>query len=470
MQSVTIPTDFRDVPVHMVGIGGSGMAGLAAILLRRGARLSGTDHQASLEIAQLAAAGAAILTEQTADAIPDDAQLLVTSAAIQPDHPEVIAAGRRGIPVLKYAQMLGALLATGDGIAVSGTHGKSTTSAWLTYVLKHSGLDPSFIIGAKVPQLGGGSGVGDGAHFVAEACEYDRSFLNLTPQRIAILNVEEDHLDYYEDLTEIRAAFLEFARRVPPNGLIVLNGDDPQCRRIAQHLPHRVESFGESRDCDWQASDIEIEDGRYRFDVRLDGHNLGRIHLGLPGLHNVHNALAVVALAHDCGIPWPTIQEHLPQFRGVGRRLEERGFARGVFVLDDYAHHPTEIRATLRAARERYRPSRLTVVFQPHQHSRTRFLLNDFARSFADADSVIVPDIFFVRDSERDRQAVCAGDLVGRINERGGQATYISSFDDIVERLAETVSSGDVILTMGAGNVWNVADRLLQRLRTGLPA
>jgi len=461
---------FRNVPIHMVGIGGSGMAGLAAVLQRCGARVSGSDRCMSAALARLRQEGAQVWTEQRAETIPAGAELVVASAAIPADHPELREAARRGLNVLKYAEMLGLLMSQREGIAISGTHGKSTTTAWLAFALRQAGRDPSFIVGAECEQLGGGSGVGDGPHFVAEACEYDRSFLNLHPRAAAILNIEEDHLDCYGDLPAITAAFADFGRRVPADGLIVLNGGDPRCRSVKDQLAAPVETFGQDERDTWRATELRDADGCYSFGVQHRGSPLGRVELGIPGRHNVFNALAVIALAHGCGVGWESIRTALADFRGAKRRLERRGNVAGVNIVDDYAHHPTEIRATLQAARQHYRPKRLWCVFQPHQHSRTRFLLADFARSFELADRVVVPKIFFVRDSERERETVCADDLVERIRDNGGDAIHIARFDDIVDGLAGELASGDLVITMGAGDIWKVADELVQRLRANLQA
>jgi UDP-N-acetylmuramate--alanine ligase len=459
------PPDFRNTRIHMVGIGGSGMAGLAAVLLRRGARVSGSDSVASAVLSRLADNGAHIATQQNAETVPPGTELLVASAAIPAQHPELVEARRRGIPVIKYAQLLGALMAQRHGIAVSGTHGKSTTTAWLTFVLKTAGLDPSFVVGAEVEQLGGGSGVGDGPHFVAEACEYDRSFLNLRPRAAAILNIEEDHLDCYENLAAIKEAFAEFAGLVPADGLVVLNGQDRNCRTALRRTPARVETFGRAADDTWRAIDLELRDGCYEFGVLHGGKRLGRVHLRIPGEHNVGNALAVTALACHAGVPWAGIAAGLREFCGAKRRLQVVGEMDGITVVDDYAHHPTEIRATLRAARERFNPRRLWCIFQPHQHSRTRFLLADFARSFELADHTVVPRIYFVRDSERERQAVRASDLVEQICAAGGRAVHIPDFATIVATLGDELQPGDLAITMGAGDIWKVADELVQRLR-----
>lgn len=454
----------RAAAVHMIGIGGCGMSGLAAMLLRQGVAVSGTDARTSIVVARLMSEGARITFEQGAQALPANATLVVASAAIPADHPELLEARRRGIPVLKYAQMLGALMSRYQGVAISGTHGKSTTTAWLAYVLREAGLDPNFVVGGTVQQLGGGSGVGNGPHFVAEACEFDRSFHNLRPRFAVILNIEEDHLDCYSNIAEIEASFQTFAAGVAADGRLLLNADDPRCRRMIGAGPAAIETFGLSADADWRAIDLDVIDGTHAFTLIHRGQRVGRVHLGIAGRHNVMNALAVSALASACGVPLPEVLQRLPGFLGVRRRLELRGQAGGVTVVDDYAHHPTEIRATLEAARERFRPRRLWCVFQPHQHSRTRFLLADFADSFALADYVVVPDIYFVRDTQRDREAVRAEDLVERIRDRGGNAVYIADFDAIVAMLADHVGPGDLVMTTGAGNIWKLADALVRRL------
>ncbi|MBI5866233.1 MAG: UDP-N-acetylmuramate--L-alanine ligase [Planctomycetes bacterium] len=461
--------DFRDARIHMVGIGGSGMCGLAAVLIRRGARVTGTDRIPTDVIERLRQSGARIAYTQSAETVPADAELVVASAAVPSSHPELAEARRRGVPTLKYAQFLGLVMAQHQGIAIAGTHGKSTTTAWTTYVLRKAGLDPSFVVGADVEQLDGGSGVGDGPHFVAESCEYDRSFLNLAPRIAAILNIEEDHLDYYENIEQIVGAFGDFARLVPADGLLVLNGEDANCARIAERTSAAIETFGLGEGVTWRAVELNLSDGRYEFGVERCGKPLGKVSLGLPGRHNVLNALAVIAIATNCGVSWPVLREALAKFHGARRRLELRGSEKSVTVCDDYAHHPTEIRATLRAARERFSPKRLWCVFQPHQHSRTRFLIEDFAQSFEQADRVVVPSIYFVRDSERERDLVCSEDLVERIRARGVEASYVPEFSAIVSALIEGIGPGDLVITMGAGDIWKVADELVRRLRADLP-
>ena len=447
--------------VHLIGIGGCGMRGTAAVLLREGALVSGSDRTDSGALHRLTEQGVTVHVGQCGENIPPDCGLVVHSAAIHEDNPELLAARERGIPIIKYSQLLGRLMARRKGIAIAGTHGKSTTSAMTSYILHQAGVDPSFVIGAGVEQLGGGSGVGDGEHFVVEACEYDRSFLNLRPRLATILNIEEDHLDFSSGLDAIIESFRAFASLVPADGLLVVNGADKNAMRAAEGVSASVETFGFEGEVDWRAEVLDAARGCYRFRIWKGGRPLVRIQLAMPGRHHVANALAATAICCHCGIDPTQVAAALSTFRGAYRRMTLRGEIDNIPVVDDYAHHPTEIQVTLRAAREYYTPRRMFVVFQPHQHSRTRFLLSDFARSFGSADVVIVPDIYFVRDSESERDLVDAKDLVEKITLNGGEARYEPNFANIVRQLCAEVQPGDMVVTMGAGNVWRIADDVL---------
>ncbi len=461
-EGIAKPTSpFTNKRVHMIGVGGTGMRAAAAVLLRQGAVVSGSDRIASGATSRLAQAGATVHIGQKPENLPDAPDLVVISAAIKESNPELLEARRRGCPVIKYAELLGRFMRDRAGVAIAGTHGKSTTAAMTAFILKQALLDPTFVIGASVDQLGGGSGVGDGAHFVVEACEFDRSFLNLAPRLAAILNIEEDHLDCYASLDEIVEAFAAFASLVPADGIVVANREDRAAAAAVGSVGAGVESFGFEDGADWQAGRLEAERGCFAFDIIKQGACLGRARLSIPGRHHVGNALAATALAWHCGADGATITDALAAFRGARRRLTNRGQVRGIVVLDDYAHHPTEIQVTLRAARDFYQPQRMCVVFQPHQHSRTRFLLNDFARSFGLADVVVVPDIYFVRDSQAERDRIGAEDLVERIRANGGEAAFLPEFDQIVAYLTSQLRSGDLVITMGAGDVWKVADELV---------
>lgn len=477
-QAATIETTLQDNSIkinpaeicagkkfHFIGAGGIGMSGLAKLMLHNHAQISGSDAMAGISTDQLNAAGAKIRIGHN-PSIDNDIEAVVISAAVTEENPELMTARARGLKVYKYAQMLGELFNSFDGIAISGTHGKSTTSGWLAFLLREAGVDPTFIVGADIPQLGSNSGAGDGRWFVAEACEYDRSFLNLHSQLGAILNIEQDHLDYYKDESEIIEAFGEFANRIKPGGILIANGQDKNLAKLLKMLPNlNVQTFGLDKNCNFYADNLSIENGCYIFDVYREGDLLGRVHISLPGVHNVMNALAVVALASNAGVEINKILEILPKFTGVDRRLMFKAMVNGITVLDDYAHHPTEIRASLAAVRQRYNPKRLWCIFQPHQYSRTRFLLDDFAESFKLADITIVPEIYFVRDSQQSKQEVNAQKLVERIRQSGSEAMFIDGFGLIRDYLKDNVTSGDLIMTMGAGDIWKVADEFIQGLR-----
>ncbi|MBN1846473.1 MAG: UDP-N-acetylmuramate--L-alanine ligase [Sedimentisphaerales bacterium] len=449
---------------HFVGIGGCGMSGLAQVLARRGQIVSGSDQQASAVTAKLRDLGIDVQIGHRPENLPDAIRFVVASAAVAPDNPELEGARRRGIRIFKYAELLGEISQNMHTLAIAGTHGKSTSSGWLAYTLALAGCRPNFVIGAQVDQLGGGSGAEGGEFLVVEACEFDRSFLHLHPRAAAILNIERDHLDYYRDLDEIVEAFAAFGRQVAADGLIVANGSDPQVRRLLEAMVPACQTFALDGAADWQALELGFEQGQGRFELAYRGESLGRVRLALAGRHNVANALATAALANHAGLSGQQIRAGLETYTGAQRRMTRRGSVNGVVILDDYAHHPTEIRVTLEAIAAHYQPRRLWCVFQPHQHSRTRFLLQEFAGSFAAADVVLLPDIYFVRDSETSRRQVNAAMLAERIAAQGQQALYLGDFSRIAEFLIASVQPGDVVVTMGAGDVWKLADELICRL------
>jgi UDP-N-acetylmuramate--alanine ligase len=455
---------------HFVGVGGIGMSGLAMLMLKHKAIVTGSDQNPGETIDHLCQFGADIKIGHKEHNLNPQADAVVISAAIKEENPELKLARREGIRVYKYAEMLGKVFQFYQGIAVSGTHGKSTTSGWLAYILKLAGLEPNFVVGAIVTQLAGSSGVGSGQHFVAEACEYDRSFLNLKPQIAVILNIEADHLDYYKDEPEIVEAFRDFALGTKNSGVIIANGED---RNLSQLLldsrllenNRKIETFGFSEDCNYHPGNIVEKDGLYSFDVYHNKELLGSTHTSVPGRHNVANALAVIAAATNAGLPTKDILRLLPGFTGVDRRLMLKAKIDSITILDDYAHHPTEIRASLKAIKEHYRPKRLWCIFQPHQYSRTRFLLDDFAESFKLADITILPEIYFVRDSQQSKKEVNSQVLVDKIKSKGTEALFIDGFDTICDYLTKQVRPGDVVVTMGAGDVWKVSDGYIQWLR-----
>lgn len=452
---------------HFIGIGGIGMSGLAKLLIRNHAFVSGSDMNASAVTEMLEAAGVEISIGHANTLIPEKTEAVVISAAIKDDNPELVLARSRGIRVLKYAQMLGRLMDCYSGIAICGTHGKSTTTGWITWLLKQAGLDPNFVVGADIPQCGSSSGTGSGRFFVAEACEYDRSFLNLHPHIGVILNIEADHLDYYKDEAEIVEAFRAFTRGVNKDGIIIANGEDSNVAEATRDLPAglRLITFGFSEKCDFRAANLEVVDGLHRFDVYHGNELLGRTAISVPGRHNVCNSLAVTAACASAGLGTDFILTNLDTFTGMDRRCMFKAKVSGITVLDDYAHHPTEIRASLQGIRQRYKPERIFCVFQPHQYSRTRFLLDDFAKSFTLADVTVVPEIYFVRDSEQNRQLVNSRLLVEKVRGNGSDAVFADSFGEICRYLKENVAAGDLVVTMGAGDIWKVADEYIRWLR-----
>ena len=469
---------------HFIGAGGIGMSGLAQLLMKNNAIVAGSDQMPSDVTTALRQMGADIRIGHSAGNLSPETDAVVISAAVSEDNPELKQARQRGYKIQKYAEMLGELMSRYDGIAISGTHGKSTTSGWLAYCLQQAGVETNFIIGAKINQLGSSSGVADSKYFVAEACEYDRSFLNLKPKIACILNIEQDHLDYYKDEDEIVEAFGEFALGTKPDGVVIANGQDANVAKIITDSRFRAndkrganekesggdngircETFGLDENCNFYAENIALNDGLYTFDVYHNGKLLGATRISVPGTHNILNALAVVAIAVNAGLDSSQILQLLPEFTGMDRRLMLKGRFGETVVLDDYAHHPTEIRASLAAIRQRYQPRRLWCVFQPHQYSRTRFLLDDFAESFKLADVTIVPEIYFVRDSHVAKKEINAQMLVERIRANRTQALFIDGFGAICDYLKRNVTSGDLVVTMGAGDIWKVADEHIQWLR-----
>ena len=452
---------------HFIGIGGIGTSGLAKILMKNGATVSGSDMEDSTVVELLRSLGATIGIGHRPENISEDTDIVVMSAAITAANPELGRASELGLPIYKYAEMLGKLFDTYTGIAVAGTHGKSTTSGWLSYVMQQAGTEPNFIVGAYIPQLDGSSGVGNGESFVAESCEYDRSFLNLHPSAAVLLNIEQDHLDYYRDEDDIVDAFSDFAAGVKDGGALIANGHDKNVARVLRRFKteKKVLLYGLDAHCDVRAENLKLVDGTYEFDLNSKKDLLGRPHIALPGQFNVLNALAVTAACLQAGLDADSILAHLGGFTGIDRRLMLKAKIDGITILDDYAHHPTEIRASLKAIREKYAPKRLWCIFQPHQYSRTRFLLDDFAESFKLADNTIVPEIYFVRDTAESKNKVNAEMLAERIRQQGCEALFINDFSGILEHLKNNVKSGDLVVTMGAGTIWKVADEYIQWFR-----
>jgi UDP-N-acetylmuramate--alanine ligase len=452
---------------HFIGIGGVGTSALAAVLMKEKAVVSGSDMQDSTLTDRLSASGVTVRIGHSTDNLPKEVDGVVISAAVKDDNPELLEASRRNIMVYKYSQMLGLVMDRYKGVAISGTHGKSTTTGWLVYVLKKLGIEPNFVVGADIIQFGSSSGIGSSDVFVAEACEYDRSFLKLHPQVGLILNIEPDHLDYYSDIDEIISAFSDFANGIRTDGILIAGGDDANVAKLLPALRGRhILTFGLKDKFDYSAKQIKLFPDRTEFTSFNKGREIGRTSIKLAGEHNVRNALAVIAASESLGLDGREALAVLGGFEGMDRRVMKKAENNGIVIYDDYAHHPTEIKASLRAMKQKYDGRRIFCIFQPHQYSRTRFLLKDFAESFKLADMTIVPDIYFVRDTEKCKNEVNSQMLVDQIKKKGSNAMFINSFGSICEFLKGNVKSGDILLTMGAGNVWKVADEYIQWLRT----
>ncbi len=468
----TVKGKAKDVPAitcyHFIGAGGIGMSGLAKMMMENQLFVTGSDAKRTIVTDMLVEKGAKIFVGHKAQNLAKSVQEVVISAAIKEDNPELIAAKKQGLKIYKYAQMVGKISRKYQTIAVSGTHGKSTTSGWLSHLLSSCGQNPSFIVGATVTQLKTSSAAGKGKSFVVEACEYDRSFLNLASAISCILNIEADHLDYYSDIEDIKSAFTQFAVNTVTGGSIVANGDDHNVTDVIKKLSKldvTIETFGNNSKCDFYCDNVKVTRNGQMFDLYYKGNKIDRIAIALHGNHNILNAMAVIAMAKNAGVDMADIAENIAKFNGIDRRIMLKAEVNGIKVLDDYAHHPTEIKASLLAIKQKYQPRKLFCVFQPHQYSRTRFLLDDFAESFKMADVTVLPRIYFVRDSLEIKKYVNAEMLTKKINGCGNKAIYIDDFSSIGNYLAETVTNGDLVVTMGAGDIWKVADEYIQWLR-----
>ena len=453
--------------IHFVGIGGAGMSGIAEVLLDYNLEVSGCDQARSETVEHLESLGVAVAGAHGATHL-DGVELVVRSSAVAADHPEIAAARARGIPVVRRAEMLAELMRLKYGIAVAGTHGKTTTTSLIGTLLTEAGLDPTVIVGGRLRASGTGARLGKSDYLVAEADEYDRSFLRLMPIVAVVTSIDRDHLDTYRDLEDIQDAFVNFASRVPFFGRAILCLDDPHIQSVLPRLAgHRVVTYGLSPQSDLQAVDIAPSATGTRFTVRRpsDGGHLGSIELPLPGLHNVQNALAAVAVGLAVGLEFPAIGRALSAFRGVHRRFERLGSWRGAAVVDDYAHHPTEVTATLQAARQAFPRAAIHAVFQPHLFSRTRDLAAEFGRALLAADHALVTDVYPSRESPIPG---VTGRLVGDAARGSGHRSvaFVPDWRAAGAALASAeltgpVREGDLVLTLGAGDVYRLAELLV---------
>ena len=448
--------------IHFIGIGGAGLSALASVMLARGWRVSGSDRMPSPRLDALRRAGAEVFLGHSAEFV-GDADLVVMSSAVPDDNPEVQAARARGIPVLKRNQWLAELTRDYDLIAVAGTHGKTTTTAMLTLALADAGFDPTAVIGGEVPQLQGNARVGGSQWFVLEADEYDYAFLGLQPYVAVVTNVEHDHPDIYPTEEAVLETFRRFVAQVRADGWLIVCGDDAGARAVMDAAPAstRTLTYGFQPENRWQAAALEPNDvGGFNFVAVYDGVPMGAFQLRVPGRHNVLNALACIAVAHTLGIETSDLQYTLARFEGAERRFQPVGTVGRVQIFDDYAHHPSEIRATLRAARERFGERQIWAIFQPHTYSRLAALFDEFTTAFTDADRVYVSDVYAAR--ETNSFGVSAADLAQRL--QGVEVVYVPTQDELLSRLLQDVPEDVVILTLGAGDITTLGPRLRQAL------
>jgi UDP-N-acetylmuramate--alanine ligase len=447
--------------VHFVGIGGAGMSGLAEVILTLGYRVTGSDARRNEALERLERLGAKVHVGHAASHI-EGAHVVVYSSAIARDNPELQAARQRGIPVIPRAEMLAELMRVKHGVAVAGTHGKTTTTSMVGAVLAEGGFDPTLVVGGRVTALGANARLGQGDFLVAEADESDGSFLRLTPTIAVVTTIDGEHLDYYRDVEAVREAFLSFVNKVPFYGAAVLCADQPHVQAILPRVEKRVITYGLTAPADLVAASVRLREVTARFEVLQRGDALGELWLQVPGLHNVANALAATAVGLDLEVPFSVIQRALANFTGVQRRFQVKGEADGVLVVDDYGHHPAEIRATLAAARQGFARRRV-VVFQPHRYTRTYHLHDEFLAAFDDADVLFVTDIYPA--GEPPIPGVHARTLAEGIARRAGRdARYVGDRAELLALALQAVRPGDLVLTLGAGDVGGLADQVLRAL------
>jgi UDP-N-acetylmuramate--alanine ligase len=452
--------------VHFVGLGGIGMSGIAEVLLNLGYKVSGSDLKPSPVTNRLADVGAVVFAGHDPDNVAG-ADVVIVSSAITRDNVEVVAAREQHIPVIQRAEMLAELMRLKYGIAIAGMHGKTTTTSMVAAVLAAGGLDPTVVVGGRVDAMGSNARLGKSQYLVAEADESDRSFLKLSPILAVVTNIDREHMDCYRDMKDVKKTFREFMDRVPFYGMVVACNDNDDLRRLLPTVQRRILTYGTREGSDFHISSVhcaprENSPALNSFRVTYQGNDLGEFQLRVPGEHNVENATAAIAVGLGLDVPIEDIRRALENFNGVDRRFQQIGTANGVTVIDDYGHHPTEIRATLAAARQ-CGFGKVHVIFQPHRYTRTQLLLDEFAAAFRDADSLLVLDIYPA--SEPPIPGITGEVLANRITESGGQqARYVSSFGEAVTLVAGAARPGDMILTLGAGNISQLGPRLLEAL------
>jgi UDP-N-acetylmuramate--alanine ligase len=449
--------------IHFVGIGGIGMSGIAELLLNLGYKVSGSDLKTSDITDRLKALGGIIFVGHRADQITG-ADVVVISSAVGHDNPEVLAAEHASVPVIPRAEMLAELMRLKYSVAIAGAHGKTTTTSIVASVLAEGGLDPTVVIGGKLKGIGSNAVLGEGDFIVAEADESDGSFLKFSPAIAVVTNIDREHLDFYRDLDAIKTVFLNFIDRIPFYGLAILCLDNESIQDLIPEIKKRYCTYGMSSQADFQIRDVKFKKRQSRFSVYKQGQKLGRITLNLPGIHNVYNATASIAVGIELDIPFDAIKNALENLEGVQRRLEIKGEVNGITVVDDYGHHPTEIKTTLQAIEKCWPDNRKVVVFQPHRYSRTQALFDDFTRSFYQSDILLVLPIYAA--GEKKIEGVTGRSLCEGIQAHGHKEVYCADkMKNAVDHLKENLKPGDVLLTLGAGDVWKIGMKILKELK-----
>ena len=449
--------------IHFIGIGGISMSGLASIVLDKGLKVSGSDIQTSPIIEGLIEKGANINIPHSDKNIVD-IDLVVFTSAIKKDNPEMIKAKELGIPLIDRASFLGEIMKEYKySIAIAGCHGKTTTTSMASLVLKNASSDPTILLGGELDAIGGNVRIGKSPYFITEACEYMENFLKFHPYIGVILNIGEDHLDYFKDINSIKEAFFKFAKLIPPSGCLVLCNEDKYAFEIEKYANTNILTFGIDRESDYMAKNIKYDKLGYpSFNIFKENTNMGLFKLTIPGQHNILNALATFSVMDFLNISPEIINQSLSEFKGTHRRFETKGCVNNITIIDDYAHHPTEIKVTLEAAKK-IPHNRLWCIFQSHTYTRTRLLLKEFANSFHNADNIIITDIYAAR--EKDTGLIHSKDLVNEINKNSGNAIYISEFEDIVSYLSGHAKPGDLVMTVGAGSITNLGPMILDGLK-----
>lgn len=450
--------------LHFVGIGGIGMSGIAEILIDQKFSVTGSDKAVSENTERLVSLGAKVHIGHDANNLDSDVDALVYSSAVYPDNPEIMEAQKRKIPVIRRAEMLAEVMRLKYGIGIAGTHGKTTTTSMVSLVLMEGDVDPTVIVGGRLHGLAGSNArLGQGDFIVVEADEFDRSFLSITPTIAVLTTLETDHLDCYRDLEDIKGAFIQFASKVPFYGFVVLCLDEPALQEIMPKIKKKIITYGLNSQADLQAVDIVHKNNVSKFLVVHEGKDLGRVELQIPGKHNIQNALAAIAVGLQLGVPFEKVKVGIEKFTGVFRRWEVKAEVDGVTVVDDYAHHPTEIRATLSGAKAGWR-RRVVCVFQPHLYSRTRDFYDEFGRSFFDADVLVLTDVYPAR--EEPIQGI-NGELIANAAQEFGhkQVFYVPDKQNIPDFLMKIKQEGDIIITMGAGDIWKFGEAFIKKLK-----